>query len=128
MSGSTKRWLAVAAMGILAGTAVMAEEAAGEKACPKRKGPRHGAWFKKMDADGNGTVSLAEFTAAEEKRIEARKKKMGDKWNAEKAAKMPSAEERFKKLDKDGNGELTPDEMKSGHKKHARKGNKGNKE
>jgi len=77
-----------------------------------------------MDADGNGTVSLNEFTAAHKKRLEIRKKRMGDKWDESRAAKMPSPDVIFKKIDADENGELTSEEMRAAHKKRiqARKG------
>jgi len=70
--------------------------------------------FEAMDTDGNGSISLDEFTVAHEKRMAARKEKMGDKWNPEIAAKMPSAEVVFGKMDTDENGEVTKEEMKAG--------------
>lgn len=68
--------------------------------------------FKAMDTDGNGTISLAEFKVAQEKRMAERKAKMGDKWDEARAAKMPTAEQTFKRLDTDGNGALTPEELR----------------
>ncbi len=64
-----------------------------------------------VDTDGNGLVSLDEFKAMQAKREEERKQKLGDKYDAARAAKQPSAEERFKKLDKDGSGDLTKEEF-----------------
>jgi len=70
---------------------------------PKKKGggdPE--AAFKKLDKDGDGSLSLEEFKAG---------------------AKDPAkAEEQFKKLDKDGNGKLSLEEFKArGGKKKADK-------
>jgi len=103
----------------LASTGLAKEKAEKAGKCGKARKTR----MEAMDADGNGTVSLAEYAAAHEKRMEARKAKMGDKWNEKKAAKMPSAETLFKRLDKDGDGALTADELQ---RKRGRK-NKGEK-
>ena len=51
------------------------------------KGGKH---FAKMDTDGNGTISQAEF--------------------------LERAKKRFAKMDADGNGELTKEELKAAHK------------
>lgn len=57
--------------------------------------------FKKLDADGNGTVSLDEFKAGP------------------RAQRDPAhAEEIFKKMDKDSDGKLTLEEFKSGRPPH----------
>lgn len=73
-----------------------AAPAAGEK--PKRD---MDAMFKKLDADGNGSISLDEFKAGG----------MGKKDPAK-------AEEFFKKKDKDANGSLSLEEFKTpGHAK-----------
>ncbi len=55
------------------------------------------AAFKKMDADGNGTVSLEEFIKARNPANDEAKQKL---------------ETRFKKMDADGNGQLTLEEFK----------------
>jgi Ca2+-binding EF-hand superfamily protein len=68
------------------GMAQAAEEKAKKKADPE-------AVFKKLDANSDGKVTMAEFTA---------KKK--DK---------EAAEKQFKAKDKDGNGELTLEEFKA---------------
>jgi hypothetical protein len=72
------------------------------------------ARFKAADTDGNGTLSLAEFTVVHEKRVAEMKERLGDKWNEERAAQRPSAEDIFTRLDKDKSGELTPAEMARG--------------
>ena len=51
------------------------------------KGHNHGGKFEKYDADGNGSISKAEFMAAQE--------------------------EKFAKIDTDGNGEISREEMKA---------------
>ena len=121
MSGSRKLWVAVLAVSVAAGSAVMAAEGVATETPKGSEGKQGGEWFKAMDTDGNGTVSLAEYTVVQEKRIAARKEKMGDKWNAERAAKMPSPAERFKLADKDGNGELTPQELQDAHREGLQK-------
>lgn len=68
---------------------------------PDRQGPpgdrqQHGRRFAMIDTDGNGTLSLAEFT---------------EHRNA-----MPTPEERFYALDSDGDGALSDTELK-----HARR-------
>ncbi|GIX21358.1 MAG: hypothetical protein KatS3mg121_0141 [Gammaproteobacteria bacterium] len=68
--------------------------------CPHGHGkdgpPRGAKLFKKMDADGDGQVTRAEFLAAHEKH--------------------------FDRLDADGDGILTHDELKAArHHKHGKK-------
>jgi hypothetical protein len=69
---------------------------------PKKHGkdgkgrPNPEAIFKKLDADGSGSVSLEEFKAGPR-----------GKENPEKAGEF------FKKIDKDSNGELSFEEFKS---------------
>ena len=89
---------------------------------------RAAARFKTMDKDGNGTISLAEFKAMQAQRIAKRKKRMGDKWDPERAAKRPSAKEIFAKIDTDKSKSLTPEELKAAHKRmrgQQKKGPKG---
>ena len=87
--------------------------------------------FKQMDADANGNISLEEFKASHDKRVEAMKARMGDKWDAEKAATMPSAEDIFKRMDADEDGQLTQVEMRKAHQRRMknmeRKGRRGRK-
>ena len=110
-----KAWkviLAAAVIGTVAGSAALAQGEGGAKEKHKQSDGRHrGDWFKEMDTNTNGTVSLAEFIAAHEKRMAELKARMGDKFDAEKANKMPPPEETFKKMDADGNGEVTKEEM-----------------
>ncbi len=92
--------------------------------------PRAMERFKAADTDGNGTLSLAEFTVVHEKRVAEMKARMGDKWNEEQAAKRPAAGEVFTKLDTDSSGGLTPEEMAKGiregmQKRHERRGEAG---
>ncbi len=87
---------------------------AGEEGAPKVKPPKpdmEGKKFAEADTDGNGVVSLEEFKAMQSRREEAMKKKMGDKYDAERAAKKPSAEETFKKMDADNSGDLSKAEL-----------------
>ena len=80
---------------------------------PKKHGkdgkgrPNPEAIFKKLDADGSGSVSLEEFKAGPR-----------GKENPEKAGEF------FKKIDKDGNGELSLEEFKS-HRPPHKKGGPG---
>lgn len=98
---------------VLTGVTVLAEE----EQKPERKRPTAEERFAAADTDGNGTVSLEEFKVVHAKRLEAHKKRMGDRYDAERAAKMPSADETFKRLDTDGNGALTQEEMSKGHRR-----------
>lgn len=59
-------------------------------------GPKAEAVFKKKDTDGDGKLTLAEFTAGIPENRKAK------------------AETRFKKLDKDTDGFVTVEELKSG--------------
>ena len=102
--------LCAGAMGI---GAVRAEEAVAADAKPDRAA-QEAARFAAIDTDADGVVSLEEFKAMQEKRAEGMKKRMGDKYDAEKAAKRPSAEEAFKKLDTDASGTLTKEELAAG--------------
>lgn len=68
--------------------------------------------FKKLDKDGNGSISLEEFKAQA-------------KGKEAKAAKL---EKRFKKLDADGDGALSKEELAKGMGKKGGKKKKKNKE
>ena len=115
MNVAVRAGCVVVALAGLSVSVAMADDAAVQKPDPGQRAAEH---FKAMDTDGNGTISLAEFTAAQEKRTAELKAKLGDKWDAEKAAKMPSAEEKFKKTDTNGDGALTLEEMNAAHQKH----------
>ncbi len=66
------------------------------------------AAFKKIDADGNGAVSLEEFIKARNPANDEAKQKL---------------ETRFKKMDADGNGQLTLEEFKKAMEAHLSKRN-----
>lgn len=85
------------------------------------------AFFKKVDTDGSGTVSLAEFTVRHEQRMTRLKERMGDKWDPKRAEAMPTAEAIFARMDTDNSGGLTLEEMKAGHDRKGmhHKGEKG---
>jgi hypothetical protein len=65
--------------------------------------------FAQADTNGDGVITLDEFKAAFDKRLEALKAKMGDKFDPARFEKR--AEERFTQLDKDNSGGLTRDEF-----------------
>ncbi len=111
----------IVALAVFVGANVFAEEAAKEGKPEKGRGDRGKEHFAKNDTDGNGSLSLAEFTVAHEKRIAERKEKMGDKWDEERAAKRPGPEEMFKKIDKDADGALTQEEMGQAHRNRRRR-------
>ncbi|NLF85624.1 MAG: hypothetical protein GX571_05910 [Lentisphaerae bacterium] len=104
--------------GLMAGLFCASLAVAEEAAVPvekKAKAPGgRDAVFATADTNSDGALSLDEFVAMETKRLEARKARLGDKFDAEKAAKMPAAEARFKKRDQDGNGSLTKEEFFGG--------------
>jgi len=102
--------LCAGAMGI---GAVRAEEAVAADVKPDAV-DMEAKRFSAVDTDANGVVSLEEFKAMQEKREETMKQRTGDKYDAEKAAKRPSAEEAFKKLDTDENGTLSKEELAAG--------------
>ncbi len=97
--------------GALCVGSVLAGEADGAKKERPAKPDMAGKKFAEADTDGNGVVSLEEFKAMQARREEAMKKRMGDKYDAERAAKRPSAEEMFKKLDADNSGGLSKAEL-----------------
>lgn len=85
----------------------------------KERAEKH---FTETDADGSGEISLAEFKVMIEAKHEAMKEKLGDKYDPERAAKRPAAEEIFKKIDADEDGNLTREEMRAAHSKRGRHG------
>lgn len=68
-----------------------------------------GGAFKKMDADGNGSVSLDEYTAAMTKGVAPDEKKKA------------GIEKRFKAIDSNGDNALSKDEMEAYAKAHPAK-------
>jgi hypothetical protein len=91
-----------------------AEEAAAPAAKPKRADKGQQAGFAAADLDGDGTLSLTEFTAMQNQRREAMKARLGDKFDAAKAAKMPDPAKQFAELDKNADGRLTAEEFAAG--------------
>ncbi len=67
--------------------------------------------FKEMDTDQSGALSLDEFKVAHQKRMDALKKRLGDKWDEDKMAKRPGPEVIFKAKDTDADGQLSLEEM-----------------
>ena len=93
---------------ILSVVAVATSLSFGEEEAPKeKKAFNPEAAFKKIDTDGNGSLSLDEFKASPQ---------------GQKLAKK--AEARFKKLDADSNGSLSLDEFKAGASKGKGEGKK----
>jgi len=68
-----------------------------------------GRMFKKLDTDGNGTVSLEEVRASQDRRF-ARQDTNGD-GTISREEYRAKADHYFTKFDLDGNGEVTPDEL-----------------
>jgi hypothetical protein len=112
---------------VLAGECNAKGDGLGEGKGPEKGGPgkKGGEMFVKADADGNGTLSLAEFTAMQAKREEMRKEKMGDKADPKREGKRPSVEERFAKLDANADGQLTKEELAAGRQGKGGKGGRG---
>jgi hypothetical protein len=102
--------LGLVCAGVLGSALAVAEDETAPAAGPGR-GPGHRAHFQAADTDGDGALSLAEFQAMHAKRLEHMKERLGDRYDAAKAANRPSAEDIFKKMDTDGNGLVTPEEM-----------------
>jgi hypothetical protein len=92
--------LVALALGLVAiGMAGAADDAAGKKKADPE------AFFKKLDTDGDGKISKAEFSAF----VDKLKAKLGDK--GDKAAK--ALDGLFEKLDKNKDGFLSLDEFKA---------------
>ena len=79
--------------------------------------------FAKIDADGNGSVTLDEFTTAHEKRVARMKERKGDRERPEGARTPPAAGEIFSRIDSDGDNAVSQEEFEA-HMK-SRKGRRG---
>ncbi len=108
---------------------VFAGEGEKERKGRKHDGQRGAAHFKAMDTDGDGKITLSEFTVMHEQRVAKMKERLGDKWDPERAAKHPGAAEIFEKMDADGDKSLTKAEMKEArkrmHERHGKRHGKG---
>lgn len=69
------------------------------------------ARFAAVDTDGDGVRSLDEVALAHEQRLERITQRLGDRYDLERAAHPPSAEEVFARLDTDANGFVSPEEL-----------------
>jgi hypothetical protein len=97
-----KKFTIVLSMLAAGATLAFAEDGAkkeGERpAGPGRRGGNPEEFFKKLDSNGDGGISLDEFKAGP------------------RAQKDPAkAEERFKKLDTNSDGKVSLEELKAGH-------------
>ena len=100
------RTVVAIAVGVLVFVA-MAERVDAREKGQRRQGGNPEAAFKKMDADGNGTVTCEEFIKARNPANDEEKQKL---------------EERFKKMDADSNGQLTLEELKKAMEANPPKG------
>ena len=98
----------------LSATLACAEGNKEKKNHPPQDRPNPEDFFKKLDTDGNGSISLAEFQASPK-----------GKENPERAAEF------FKKLDANGDGQVTKEEFAKHRPQHppgnkAARGDQGN--
>ena len=111
---------------LVGSSVVFAGEGKKENQRNRKHGERSAAHFKASDTDGNGSISLSEFTAMHEKRVARMKERQGDRWDAERAAKRPSAAAIYKTMDADGSGGVSKAEMQEANKRmRARHGKRG---
>ena len=74
-----------------------------------KKKPNPEKAFARMDADGNGQVTLEEFTAAHAKRLEKMKERQDER--PEGAKPPPPADEIFARMDANGDDSVTIEEF-----------------
>lgn len=99
-----KTSIAILSSLVLSVVLVRAEEEGGDR---KHKKPNPAERFQKIDTDGSGSISLAEFQATPRA-----------KEKPERAAEI------FKKIDADGSGDLNQGELVSFAKEHKHHGHK----
>ncbi len=111
-----KRIVKYSTLASLLGATLLLHEAAAQGEGKVRKGegrPRQNKpevdRFALMDVNGDGIVSFEEFKAAQEKRMEAIKEKLGDKFDPARFEKK--VEEMFSRFDKDNSGGLAREEF-----------------
>ena len=111
---------------LVGSSVVFAGEGEKKNQAKKKHGEHGAARFKAADTDGDGSISLDEFTVMHEKRVARMKERLGDRWDPERAAKRPKAEDIYNKIDADGDHSVTEAEMKeAGKRMHARHGKRG---
>jgi hypothetical protein len=98
-----KTYLPIIGAMAIATSLTFAQDAPKGPGGPRKGRPDPEKIFKKLDADGNGSVSLEEFKAGPRAQEHPEK-----------------ADEIFKKIDKDDNGELSLEEFKSHRPPHRR--------
>ena len=106
----TKTLVTVVACLVLVGNLCAQDDAAAKrKAAQEKRAKMAEEQFKKMDKDGDGTLTVEEM-----------------KWPKMKPEQIERAEQRFKMMDKDGDGKVCCEEFAAAQKKPARKpGKKG---
>ena len=116
--------MALVAAGLVSTGVAMAEPGEGggkEKPNPEKA-------FARIDTDGNGQVTLEEFTVAYAKRMEKMKERQGDR--PEGAKTPPEAGDIFARMDADSNGSVSLEEFTTHMEqraagKHGKKKDKG---
>ena len=114
--------LVVLVSGVCCAVSAMAGEGEDKGPGKRERGKDHAEHFKASDTDDSGGLSVTEFTAMHEKRRAMMKKKLGDRYDAERAAKMPTPDKIFAKIDTDNSGEISQEEMGAAHKRRGKHG------